>query len=372
MTRQAGRLFVTFATLLSFMAASYVITLEAPTTLASFNDIEHARADFEAVVNTADACVFWANSSTAKDAFKITGNSHTFDGCLQSGSDMVVGGGNNVFNRTLRYVTTFTTNTNNQTFRGGVVRVNASAYPYPFQLSSYAPGGRRAAEADARGEYYVHAGGVVLTASLLRKGLHFIDGSAVVTPGNYQANVTIVATGALRVTSNGSSLRAYVDGLLYYAGASGSNAWQADSTSCYYRGAVYAPLGQAHFATTDCTFEGQVIGDTVKVAGLRTHFIATPPRLLTANGAGLQVPLAVRAPKTTPWAATDDPLVTVPEQPDAAPLPDDVPRADDIFMLGVSTGDFDGGGERDFAVGFYGPTGAVVVMFTPESLPALP
>lgn len=358
------RLTLCVLAILTVSAAPWVVD-RIPATLAAQHDIERGEAQFVANLHVADACVFWANSTTTKDAFKIVGNSHLFEGCLHSNNDMVVGGGANEFNRTLRYTTTFSTNNNDHTFRAGIVRVNATPYPYPFAIADYAPGGRRANEADAAGKYYLHAGGVILSASLLRDGLHYVDGSAVVSPGSHRANVTIVATGSIRITSAGPDLSAYTDGLLAFSRATGTNAILTDASACRLVGALYADRGEMHFAGSDCTYEGQIVGDAVKIAGERSRLVARTPRVIAAPPESLASPIATQGSTSiTRGTPTSLPHPILPEAPPA-------PRHEEVLLVGVSLGDFDGGGRRDVAVGAQALGGAFVLVTT-EQLPLLP
>lgn len=331
-------------------------------TAAAFSDTEAGVAEITANVTIRSSCVFWATSPTDSQSFKITGGSHFFDGCVHSNKDLVANGNNNIFNRTVRYASTFSTNHNGHEFRQGVNKTTLQPYPNAYAIARYAPGGAAAEAAAVRGEYFVHTGNVNLQAPLLRTGLHYVQGN--VNFGNdctlllggecATDRITVVATGSITAQTSHRSYQSYMDGLLFLSNQSTtSNTIKLGGSGNTYTGVIYAPRGEAMFACQYTTLIGQLAGKTVQVAGSYSTFIGRSPSVIAAMPGG--GPTAATANARTP--AVEE------SQPDWLDLPsvqiEGLPEGEPSF---VSVGDFAGDGVERIARGYAMKDGSVILV----------
>lgn len=180
-------------------------------------------------------------TATSGNAFDWTGGSGTIEGLVHSNAGVRVTGVSKTLSGGVEYVTTATGIT------GTLSTVQDPSIAYA--LADYAPGGAAAVQAGA--DFHD------MTASCGRRW----DVSTALAPGLYyapcdvkllgtQSEVTIVSTGAIEVSRQGSNLRPFADGLLFLA------------------------AGDVRVSAADGTYLGHVVsGGTFRVSGARNRFL---------------------------------------------------------------------------------------------------
>ncbi len=232
---------------------------------------------FVADVPIAATCAIWGSGDLPGSRIHITGNRHRFNGCVHSNRDIEVHGRSHTFTRTVRHAGEFGTSGPRHSFECGSVSVAPAAYPYPFALSDYLPGGRAAEAADADGAYHQHPPGTTIDLTTAPAGIHMVHGTASVIGTGMAPRVTIVATGPIYIAAERVTMMPYVDGLLFYSDATGNDALSMASPGSDLTGAFYAPRGGIGMSSSETTIAGQLIASSVRVSGGGHHIIARSP-----------------------------------------------------------------------------------------------
>lgn len=269
-----GHLAVIFGVILLAAAAT---TLRESTTYAMFSDTERGLARFTGDVPIASCAAIWADSTDAA-ALKITGSDHDFFSCLHSNGGAELGGARGEYHRTVRHAGEYKTNENGHSLYAGAVQVSPAVFPYPYTTSDYEPTGCKARQAANQGNYYSYVGSTIqLKPPLVREGLHYVIGNAVVDLTGFSGNITVVATGRVDMAAGPAGAHAYVDSLLAHAGASGPNALKFTGNGGRVTGSVYAPHGEVSFSAQENDYRGQIMGWRVTVSGSLSSFRSDPP-----------------------------------------------------------------------------------------------
>lgn len=339
------------ATALAIAAAlmavgSFLHHLPESGSYASLSDSELSMGNrFIASFSPTHACALWANATDGDGGLRLGGSRNVIHGCIQSNRDMVLRGAQNHFNGSVRYVSSLSTNDAQHTFARDPIQVSPGPFPVTFDLLRYAPGGAAALAAAQANKYYLHVGSVTLTKGLLREGLHFVDGNAVVDASGIDVPATVVATGKVHVKASDVSLRPYTDGLLFYAGASGRNVILMEGDTSTFTGVAYAPAGHLHVSTRAATYTGQLLAHALSVTGDGNGFTGRSAAIPAGDAALGGQATAARYVGPEPPQAGDVPV--------PSPRPPQPPTAEDLQQppaLGASVGDFDGDGWSDLVV----------------------
>jgi hypothetical protein len=155
-------------------------------------------------------------------------------------------------------------------------------YPLTYHIEDYRPGGAKALEAAARGEYYYTAGdleeswleanGLIDTRSrALKDGLYYAGGEIHLNHLTLHlgSKVTFAAEGAIGFGPYDAPLTAYSDDLLLFSNTSdpATGAIKFSGSGIHDQGDLFAPNGHIQLIAMDVTIEGYVVGDTVDIIG---------------------------------------------------------------------------------------------------------
>ena len=148
-------------------------------------------------------------------------------------------------------------------------------YPVTFNIADYAPGGSQAVAAGAN--YHSIAGNSSLStyvhSGVMDPGVYYVAGNVNFASPSVTANVTIVATGSIIISSGSSTWTPYAQGLLYYsnisdASAPGHIALNVSGSGSSWTGIIYAPNSGINMSgSSNASLQGNLIGYTVKLSG---------------------------------------------------------------------------------------------------------
>ena len=211
-----------------------------------------------------------------------SGGTYLVIGDIRSNSDLNMSGSNNTIS-----------NSTISTGSGGVspaglagkattpsssFTTDTSCQPYPvtFNIADYAPGGSQAVAAGATYYHsivgnsslstYVHSG-------VMDPGIYYVTGNVNFATPSVTANVTIVATGSIIISSGSSTWTPYAQGLLYYsnisdASAPGHIALNVSGSGSSWTGIIYAPNSGINMSgSSNASLQGNLLGYTVKLSG---------------------------------------------------------------------------------------------------------
>lgn len=142
-----------------------------------------------------------------------------------------------------------------------------------FDIKDYAPGGKRASEAEAAGMYYYYTDS--MAKPYAKPGLHFSTNGFSLGPqfSGKPITITLVTPGQIKLQSD-SLLYPYMDGLLMFSTYGNkrcpSNEVAINMPNSYFNwyGLIYAPNGHIKISASDnSSFYGSIVGWTVDLSG---------------------------------------------------------------------------------------------------------
>jgi hypothetical protein len=246
----------------------------------------------------------FAGGSCPTNEVNVGGSSVYIIGGVHSNGEVQIGGGGggNVITGTVTYVVD-TNLPNGRTTMTPPQPVNTSPSNYPLNLeyADFTPGGfvYDAVMADNPNRYHYYAGEITkpvlaaqgwLTGTIMKRGLY-------VTPVGFQFNgagggvfvgddVTLVTQGEINFSVSNSTLRPYVEGLLFMTehdpGTPCSNnpVISVSGSGVSWGGIIYAPNGKVNMnASGGSTFFGSIIASQVDLSGSNLQIIYDPSYL---------------------------------------------------------------------------------------------
>ncbi len=198
-------------------------------------------------------------------------------------------GSNNNVNGTVTYVDSLNGTDGNVTYNppppDNPEQVDVQNYPLPYQMDDYIPGGARAVEAAALGQYYPLVGDMdgawmtaqgLLVGGVLADGLYYATGTITLNENVITGNaITFVARDDITLAGSNHNLTHYVDGLLLYtdhANNGGSVCALAvvklSGSTNDWNGVIFAPNGLVELSGANATtFSGSIFAAVVKLSG---------------------------------------------------------------------------------------------------------
>ncbi|MCO6501697.1 MAG: hypothetical protein J5I28_01295 [Acidimicrobiales bacterium] len=202
------------------------------------------------------------------------GNNNRVNGSVHTNGKLTVGNNGTHKGGTATYVTSAKVGNNSKTWQP--TQSGSADAPVSFSIGDYAPGGSEATAAGS--QYYSYSGNPSFGHNhTFSSGLHYIDGHVTIKNNARGSNVTIVATGTIKIGNN-SNFTPFVDGVTAFSGADGNCGSAAVTIGNNAKGGVvYAPDGPAAIGN-NLNFAGVValgvkLGNNAKVTG----FGAQPP-----------------------------------------------------------------------------------------------
>jgi hypothetical protein len=211
-----------------------------------------------------DTIAIWANSTEgvlaiSASGMNITGSLHTNNDIRITGSDHVVAG-------QIEYVTSC-----NAPAEINRTTVSVEDFPVEYDISEYKPGGLRAEEANATGNYTVINSLADIPAGVF-DGLYYANISEDITiSGNYRSGIfTLVSEGRIHVTGSYDNFTSYIDDLLFFSNSSScppaDPAFQISKSNSDLLGNIYVPNGQLKISGANNSVLGTLYGDTIQLA----------------------------------------------------------------------------------------------------------
>ena len=235
-----------------------------------------------------NAAIF-AGSETCQNAIDWSGSNVEIFGGVTSNNDVKVGGSDNYVEGILNYVTSIDGPADKITYNppapANPVQTSPKDYPAIFDINDYAPGGSKAAAALSAGKYYscnckmdigwLKSNGMYNDSTdTLKDGLYYTTGEIDLSASDIIGNaVTLVARDKVSFSGSSHTLSPYMDGLLVFTDAEGSNQCNTavvkmSGSSHNWGGIIYAPNGLIEMSgSSNTSVNGSLIGNTVKVNG---------------------------------------------------------------------------------------------------------
>jgi Flp pilus assembly protein TadG len=197
-----------------------------------------------------------------------SGGNYTVKGVVHSNSDLNMSGTGNTINGPTETVTGSSPN---------APSVASSVQPYPvsYNADDYAPGGSQA-QAAGNDYHYIPSDSNLsqfVNNGVLQSGLYYVTGNVNFSAPSVAANVTIVASGYITISSSGSAWTPYAQGLLFLANISdasapGHIALNVSGSNSSWAGVIFAPQSGIRMSgSSNTTLRGSLIGWTVTLTG---------------------------------------------------------------------------------------------------------
>lgn len=216
----------------------------------------------------------WANSSTASPAFDLSGSHNRVTGLIHTNRDVRVTGSDNRA-ETTEYATVLDIRGATTNLITDPRKTDAAPMPVNFSVASYAPGGSAASSVPA-GSYFDLSSRCTSSTSTvtlpgagkpLTPGVYYAPCNVSVYGNGLSSDVTIAATGTIKLDGSGNNLRPFADGLLFVTSASGTNALELAGDSSTFSGTSAPQKGQIHISGSNLTYDGGIFADRIDLSG---------------------------------------------------------------------------------------------------------
>lgn len=241
------------------------VTVSSPVLQSGGNSIVLTVKDMAGNQKTSDTWTITVQSQQPKDyllfhnssggTLSITGSGKTVNGKAHSNADIKVSGsGNTISGQTTAVGSIKITGSGNNIPNK---QSGASAQPIPvYSLSYY----QQHATYTHSGTWHISGSGEQIPA-----GIHFVNGDVKISGSNVSGNVTIVATGYIRISGSNITLSSSdaSDSMLLFS----MNDIQLSGSGDTLRGIIYAPAGECSLSGSGKNIRGAVIGSKAGITG---------------------------------------------------------------------------------------------------------
>lgn len=211
----------------------------------------------------------WANS-TGPRSFDWAGGSGEISGWLHTNGQLRFVGATKTVRGKTTYAGSLAADTTRHSFQPGPVSTSVQPFPVTAVVSQFAPDGPVAAEV---GEAYhdmtsACASGVWRTVNTpLADGVYYADCAVALNGSDIGGNVTLVATGSIKIAGSRPAFAPYLDGLLLLSGAAGDRAIDISAQSSKFLGTIIARSGQVSVSGASNRFYCGLLADRVSITG---------------------------------------------------------------------------------------------------------
>lgn len=214
----------------------------------------------------------------AEQEVSIEEEGSAFCGNVHSNGDITLWGQDHEILGDITYVNSFTDNSQDSSYSPPIQVAYQPPWPVPYTLDDYRPGGVMAV---AAGEDYHYVGGDLVVgcsspyvhSGVLETGLYYAAGNIVITCEKLSGTVTMIAEGALDLSSAEKvDYTSYSEGLLLFSNYAGLDrpALRVSplAEKSTLEGDIFAPQGEIEILAEKISlYNGALIGDTVTFAG---------------------------------------------------------------------------------------------------------
>lgn len=249
--------------------------------------------------------VIFADSQTCQNTIQWSGANAVVTGNVHSNNDVLVSGQNNLINGDLSYVTTIDGQSDKITYNppppDNPIQTYPLSLPVVFDVEDYAPGGEKANQADAFGQYYncdcemnstwLSNQGLLTSSppnNILQDGLYYTTGNININTSNLIGNnITLVAEGTITITGASNDLLPFMDDLLLFTPLEYSTSSNVCNTavitiagsSASWGGIIYAPNGLVEMSgsqSENAEYWGSILANTIRLSGAQMNINADP------------------------------------------------------------------------------------------------
>ncbi|MFZ2653766.1 MAG: Ig-like domain-containing protein, partial [Victivallales bacterium] len=198
------------------------------------------------------------NSSSGQ--LKISGSKKAFDGRVHSNASIKISGSDNdISGRTTAVGSIDISGSGNDV---PDKQANASTQPMPvYDFDSYVA---RAAFTH-NGDWHVNKNDPIAA------GIHYVNGNVKISGSNVAGNVTIIATGYIRVSGSGADF-ANADSVNRMLFFSKTGDIDISGSGAKLKGIIYVPKGACSISGSGEDFQGAVIADKIDISGSNKNF----------------------------------------------------------------------------------------------------
>jgi hypothetical protein len=249
--------------------------------------------------------------SVCNNSLRWAGSGNTVQGSLHSNNDIQVTGNNNLAVGNVNYVTTIDANPSKITIDpltpDNPKRTRILPDPLGWDVEDYAPGGAKAAIAEAAGQYVYRDGDITINwlrsrgyydnhTRIISDGLYYATGDVSINGNDVIGNaVTFVTEGDINFVGSGITLTYYMDDLLGFSALAldGNNACSTPvikfaTTNSNFTGIFYAPYGSVDVGGNGDNLLGGVVAESVSFTGNGLTLINIHP-FITADPGSIEI-----------------------------------------------------------------------------------
>ncbi len=208
---------------------------------------------FTVQTQTAQTWLLFHNSSGGQ--LKISGSKKTFSGRVHSNATIKISGSNN--------------NITQQTTAVGSIQITGSGNDVPNKQANAAPQPMPAYDFNLyrQNAAYTHNGDWNITKNdPIPSGIHFVNGNVKISGSNISGNITIVATGYIKISGSGITLTS-VDTVAHILLFSQSGYIDISGSNAKLKGILYAPSGKCDISGSGESLQGAVIANEIDISG---------------------------------------------------------------------------------------------------------
>jgi RHS repeat-associated protein/uncharacterized repeat protein (TIGR01451 family) len=246
--------------------------------------------------NPAQPAALFAASTADSEAIRVSGSGNAVTGLSHSNAGIRVSGSGHAFVGGTQYATTLTVQGSGSTFDPAAVLAPAGGFPFEFVWADYQPVGRAATAAGAAYHQIASSeckGGKWKPATPLAAGLYVVPCGVQISGSDVAGNVTIVASGDIKVSGSGDNFVPFIDGLLFYSTSTGSRAVDLSGSGHRFDGAMFAPTGGIEVTGSGNQLGCGIMGQTARVSGSNNQIAGVDCR---GNGSGEGTTVSIAAP----------------------------------------------------------------------------
>ncbi|MEW6718563.1 MAG: Tad domain-containing protein [Chloroflexota bacterium] len=236
----------------------------------------------------------FAGSQTCNNAIDISGSSNTIIGGLHSNKDVKISGSDSDILGGATYVTDFQISGSSVNVDPPQNQTTPKPFPSLYNIIDFAPGGSKAVQADALGQYYSctckmdkgwleDQGLYDNSTRVIQDGLYYTTGEIAISMSELIGMaVTFVSRDKISFSGSSHTLSPYIDGLLAFTdyqpnGHCSTFTVKMSGSDNEWQGILYVPYGKVEFSGSDnSTVHGAIIADTVKLSGSKLYIQFDP------------------------------------------------------------------------------------------------